>query len=86
MIDILIFVATNSEQQRQFVGDYYIQFDPRKDGNCQFSAVCDQLQKFQINKTPDVLRNDVVQYIRSHPYLFHGSTHLRDFMTTDFNT
>ena len=42
-------------------------FDAPKDGNCQFSALCHQLTQIGIFRSPKTLRQEQVEYLRTHP-------------------
>ncbi|KAL9957913.1 hypothetical protein ACROYT_G034868 [Oculina patagonica] len=44
-----------------------VRFDPPKDGNCQFSALCHQLTQIGIFRSPKTLREELVEYLRTHP-------------------
>lgn len=86
----LFLILTESKGQlrppREFVFGCYVEFDPPKDGDCQFHAICDQLRKHAIITTPEQLRHDIVSYIESYPYLSDRVTRLENFLTTDLNT
>ena len=42
---------------------YIVTDDPPGDGNCQFSALCDSLLNFGIFRSPQTLRQDIVNYL-----------------------
>ena len=64
-----------------------MEFDPPKDGDCQYSAICDQLRKHGIRTTPETLRQDIVSYIETHPYLSDPATSIENFISgADINT
>ena len=44
-----------------------VRFDPPKDGNCQFSALCNQLTQIGIFRSPKTLREELVEYLQTHP-------------------
>lgn len=44
-----------------------IAFDPPKDGNCQFSALCFFLRSIGIERSPETLRREIVKYLRENP-------------------
>ena len=44
-----------------------VRFDPDKDGNCQFSALCYHLAKIGIYRSPETLRKELVEYLMNHP-------------------
>ena len=51
-----------------------------KDGNCLFSAVEVQLDSLGIERGETSLREQLVEYLQSHPYTHDGSSHLREFI------
>ena len=83
---LLAFAVSTVQQHREFVDGFPIARDPPKDGNCQFHALCDQLQNIGIFTTHEKLRDDIVSYIRDHPRLSNCDTSLENFLTTDINT
>ena len=44
-----------------------VQFDPPKVGNCQFSALCNQLTQIGTFQSPKTLRKELVEYLQTHP-------------------
>ena len=62
-----------------FVEKYEIVFDPPKDGNCQFSAVANQLSLIGIVETPESLRFQVIDNLTKNPYALDNETHLSTF-------
>ena len=42
-----------------------VTYDPPGDGNCQFSALCDSLLNFGIFRSPQTLREEIVNYLIS---------------------
>ena len=42
-------------------------YDPPRDGNCQFSALCHQLTQIGIFRSAKTLREALVVYLRTHP-------------------
>ena len=40
-----------------------VRFDPPKDGNCQFSALCNQLMQIGIFRSAKPLREELVEYL-----------------------
>lgn len=68
----------------------FVRFDPPKDGNCQFSAVSDQLLfRTSVDRklTAHIIRQEVVNHLTTRPYSQDGS-HLSNFVfpITDWNT
>ena len=49
-----------------------IAFDPPKDGNCPFSALCFFLRRIGIERSPETLRKQIVRYLREHPNDLEG--------------
>ena len=52
-----------------------------KDSNCLFSAVEVQLDSLGIERGETSLREQLVEYLQSHPYTHDGSSHLREFIS-----
>lgn len=50
-----------------------VQFDPAPDGNCQFSAMADQLASLGIFRSAATLRDEIVQNLRSNPFTINGT-------------
>ena len=50
-----------------------VRFDPLKDGNCQFSALCNQLAQIEIFRSARTLREELVEYLQTHPDGADGS-------------
>ena len=46
--------------------DYYIWFDPFRDGNCQFSSICRVLKEFGLQRSPEALRAEIVSYLETY--------------------
>ena len=44
-----------------------VRFDPPKDCNCQFSALCNQLTQIGIFRSAKTLREELVEYLQTHP-------------------
>ena len=44
---------------------YIVTYDAPGDGNCQFSALCDSLLNFGIFRSPQTLREEIVNYLVS---------------------
>ena len=44
-----------------------VRFDPPKDGNCQFSALCNQLTQIGIFRSAKTLREELVEYLQTPP-------------------
>lgn len=44
-----------------------VRFDPPKDGNCPFSALCNQLTQIDIFRAQKTLREELVEYLQTHP-------------------
>lgn len=44
-----------------------VRFDPPNAGNCQFSALCNQLTQIGIFRSPKTLREELVEYLQTHP-------------------
>ncbi|KAJ8309294.1 hypothetical protein KUTeg_014168 [Tegillarca granosa] len=49
-------------------------FDPLPNGDCQFSAIADQLKHIGIHRSPASLRQEVVNDLRTRPYLVDGTS------------
>lgn len=62
-----LFTDVSSNQQLS------ISFDPTKDGNCQFSALCNELKKVGIFGSSKTLREEIVAYLESHPNTADGT-------------
>ena len=43
--------------------DFYISIDPLRDGNCQFSSICRILREFDFQRSPEVLKAEIVSYL-----------------------
>ena len=51
----------------------YIEFfDPPKDCNCQFSALCFFLRSIGIERSPETLRREILKYLRENPNDLEG--------------
>ena len=46
--------------------NFSISYDPPKDGNCQFSALCHELANIGIFRSAGILREEIVSYLESH--------------------
>ena len=44
----------------------YVVYDPPGDGNCQFSALCFALRNIGSHRSPETLRREIVQYLKSN--------------------
>ena len=44
-----------------------VRFDSPKDGNCQFSALCNQLTEIGTFQSPKTLREELIEYLQTHP-------------------
>ena len=56
------------QPQDQFDGQgYCISFDPPCDENCQFSSICHILREFGFQRSPEVLRAEMVSYLEANP-------------------
>ena len=47
--------------------NFSISYDPAKDANCQFSALCHELANIGIFRSAETLREEIVSYLESHP-------------------
>lgn len=47
--------------------NFSISYDPTKDGNCQFYALCHELANIGIFHSAETLREEIVSYLESHP-------------------
>ena len=47
--------------------NFLISYDPPKDGNCQFSAVCHELVNIGVFRSAETLRKEIVSFLESHP-------------------
>ena len=47
--------------------DYYISCDPLRDGNCQFSSICRILREFDLQRSAEALRAEIVSYLEENP-------------------
>ena len=47
--------------------NFSISYDPAKDGNCQFSALCHEVANIGIFRSAKTLREKIVSYLESHP-------------------
>ena len=47
--------------------NFSISYDPAKDCNCQFSALCHKLANIGISQSAETLREEIVSYLESHP-------------------
>ena len=54
--------------------------DVPRDGNCLFSAVEVQLNSISIKPGETSLRDQLVEYLQSHPYTRDGSSHFRNYV------
>ena len=52
---------------------FLISFDPPRDGNCQFSAVCHELMKMGIFRSAETLRKEIVLFLESNPNSADGT-------------
>ena len=50
-----------------------VQFDPAPDGNCQFSAMADQLALLGLFRSAATLGDELVQNLRSNPFTINGT-------------
>ena len=55
--------------------------DVPRDGNCLFSAVAVQLDSIGIQPNETSLREQLVEYLQSHPYTHDGSSHFRNYVS-----
>ena len=67
-----------SNQRKKFTDmqskiHFLISFDPPKDGNCQFSAVCHELMKMGIFRSAETLRKEIVLFLESNPNSADGT-------------
>ena len=60
-------VLTRKDTLELFGERALIAFDPPKDGNCQFSALCFFLRSIGIERSPETLRREIVKYLRENP-------------------
>ena len=51
-----------------------------RDGNCPFTAVESQLQRYEIQLNGESLREQLVTYLQRNPYTRTGTCHLREFV------
>ena len=65
-------VLTRKDRLEFFRESIPIAFDPPKDGNCQFSALCFFLRRIGIERSPETLRKEIVRYLREHPNDLEG--------------
>ena len=65
-------VLTREDRLEFFRESIPIAFDPPKDGNCQFSALCFFLRRTGIERSPEMLRKESVRYLREHPNDLEG--------------
>ena len=56
-------VLTREDTLEFFRERALIAFDPPKDGNCQFSALCFFLRSIGIERSPETLRREIVKYL-----------------------
>ena len=54
--------------------------DMPRDGNCLFTAVESQLQRYEIQQSDESLREQLVTYLQRNPYTHGGTCHLREFV------
>ena len=72
------------ENQRSLFEDragsahFVISFDPPKDGNCQFAAICKLLNSIGIHRSNHTMREDIVNYLNNNPTAADG-TPLQNF-------
>ena len=72
------------ENQRSLFEDrtgsahFAISFDPPKDGNCQFAAICKLLNSIGIHRSNHTMRDDIVKYLNNNPIAADG-TPLQNF-------
>ena len=57
---------------------FVISFDPLKDGNCQFAAICKLLNSIGIHRSNHTMREDIVKYLNNNPTAADG-TPLQNF-------
>ena len=55
--------------------------DVPRDGNCWFSAVTVQLDKLGIQPSEISLREQLVEYLQTHPSTHEGSSHFREYIS-----
>jgi DNA replication protein DnaC len=58
----------------------FIVRDVPRDGNCLFTAVEIQLQRYEIRRGDESLREQLVTYLQRNPYTHDGTCHLREFV------
>ena len=51
-----------------------------RDGNCLFTAVETQLQRFEIQQGDESLREQLVTYLQRNPYTRDGTCHLTELV------
>lgn len=57
---------------------FIISYDPPKNGNCQFSAICKFLNSIGIHRSNQTIREDIVNYLENNPTAADG-TPLQNF-------
>lgn len=60
-------VLTREDTLEFFRERALIAFEPPKDGNCQFSALCFFSRSIGIERSPETLRREIVKYLRENP-------------------
>ena len=76
-------ILSNGSQTRKRslkVRGFSVQEVPR-DGNCLFPAVKVQLDHLGIERGETSLREQLVEYLQSHPYTHDCSSHLKEFIS-----
>ena len=70
-------LCLNSLAQEKF----FLVRDVLRDGNCQFSAVTVQLDNLDIQHSETSLREQLVEYLQTHPCIHDGSSHFREYIS-----
>ena len=76
-------VQDQQQMQRVFPYNATVDFDPPKDGNCQFAAIAYHLNSSSIcsGATHHTVRAKVVDFLSRNPYTSDEATHLCNFVT-----
>ena len=63
----LLILLTKRDRIEHFTEQSYnVVYDPPGDGNCQFSALCFALRNIGLHRSPETLRREIVQYLKSN--------------------
>ena len=59
-------------------------YNPLGDGNCQFAALSHQAKRLGILRSPETMRKEIVEYLKSNPYDSDGFPLLEHLADDEF--